>query len=141
MKKRLLASVLSLAMVATMMPAALADDVTDGSVDGSRAADSIKYVAKVGEQEYQSVNAAIKVAGEGQTVSLLYDINEDVAIAEGQNVTLDLNGKTLTNKSGNTITVDLGASLTIEGEGTVDNVTHAKAAVWNNGTCYLRRYL
>lgn len=137
MKKRLLASLLSLAMVATMMPAALADDVTDGSADGSSAADSIKYVAKVGEQEYQSVNAAIKVAGEGQTVSLLYDINEDVAIAKGQNVTLDLNGKTLTNKSGNTITVDLGASLTIEGEGTVDNVTHAKAAVWNNGTCYL----
>lgn len=137
MKKRLLASLLSLAMVATMMPAALADDVTDGSTDGSSAADSMKYVAKVGEQEYQSVNAAIKVAGEGQTVSLLYDINEDVAIAKGQNVTLDLNGKTLTNKSGNTITVDLGASLTIEGEGTVDNVTHAKAAVWNNGTCYL----
>ena len=137
MKKRLLASLLSLAMVATMMPAALADYVTDGSADGSSAADSIKYVAEVGEQKYQSVNAAIKVAGEGQTVSLLYDINEDVAIAEGQNVTLDLNGKTLTNKSGNTITVDLGASLTIEGEGTVDNVTHAKAAVWNNGTCYL----
>ena len=67
MKKRLLASLLSLAMVATMMPAALADDVTDGSADGSSAADSIKYVAKVGEQEYQSVNAAIKVAGEGQT--------------------------------------------------------------------------
>ena len=30
MKKRLLASLLSLAMVATMMPAALADNVTDG---------------------------------------------------------------------------------------------------------------
>lgn len=63
MKKRLLASVLSLAMVATMMPAALADDVTDGSVDGSRAADSIKYVAKVCEQEYQSVNAQLKLRG------------------------------------------------------------------------------
>ena len=53
MKKRLLASLLSLAMVATMMPAALADYVTDGSADGSSAADSIKYVAEVGEQKYR----------------------------------------------------------------------------------------
>lgn len=29
------------------------------------------------------------------------------------------------------------ATLTITGTGTVDNISHAKAAVWNNGTCYL----
>ena len=48
-----------------------------------------------------------------------------------------MNGKTLTNVSSDTITVALGATLTITGTGTVDNVTHGKAAIYNNGTVSL----
>ena len=47
-------------------------------------------------------------------------------------VYLDLNGKTLTNEAGKpTITVANGGSLTVDGSGTVDNVSHAKPAVLN----------
>ena len=47
-------------------------------------------------------------------------------------VHLDLNGKTLTNEADKpTITVANGGSLTVEGSGTVDNVSHAKPAVLN----------
>ena len=47
-------------------------------------------------------------------------------------VHLDLNGKTLTNEARKpTITVANGGSLTVDGSGTVDNVSHAKPAVLN----------
>lgn len=47
-------------------------------------------------------------------------------------VHLDLNGKTLTNEADKpTITVANGGSLTVDGSGTVDNVSHAKPAVLN----------
>ena len=66
-----------------------------------------------------------------QTVTLLKDVvAEDITIPSDKTVTLNLNGKKLTNVSSNTITNN--GTLTITGEGTVDNVTHAKAAVWNN---------
>ena len=44
-------------------------------------------------------------------------------------ITLDLNGKKLTNSAGDTITVNANGNLTITGNGTVDNVTHGKAAL------------
>lgn len=64
------------------------------------------------------------------TVQLAADTTKDVTIPAGATVTLDLNGKTLTNVSGHTITNN--GNLTVTGSGTVDNVTHAKAALYNN---------
>lgn len=72
-----------------------------------------------------------------QTVTLLKDVTEDIAIPSDKTLTLDLNGKKLTNVSSDTITVASGANLTITGEGTVDNVTHGKADIYNNGTVIL----
>lgn len=94
------------------------------------------YVAAVGTNGYKTVAAAVAEA-DGKTVTLLKDVTENVVIPAGKTITLDLNGKKLTNKTGHTITVEQGATLTVTGEGTVDNVTHQKAAVWNNGICYL----
>ena len=56
----------------------------------------------------------------------------DVVIPEGKTVTLDLNGKTLTNVNGHTI-LNYGTLIITDtlGGGTVDNVTHARAAVYN----------
>lgn len=64
------------------------------------------------------------------TVKLAANTTKDVTIPAGANVTLDLNGKTLTNVSGHTITNN--GNLTVTGNGTVDNITHAKAALYNN---------
>lgn len=63
-------------------------------------------------------------------VKLAADTTKDVTIPAGATVTLDLNGKTLTNVSGHTITNN--GNLTVTGSGTVDNITHAKAALYNN---------
>ena len=93
------------------------------------------YVASIGTKNFATLAEAIAAAKDGDTVTLLADTKEDVTI--NKNITLDLNGKTLTNKVGHTITVEAGASLTITGKGTVDNVTHAKAAIVNYGTVVL----
>ena len=91
-------------------------------------------VAEVDGVKYETVNEAIAAAN-GKTVKLLDDVNEDVVVPSGVTVTLDLNGKTLTNVSSDTITNN--GTLTITGEGTVDNVTNGKAAILNKGTLNL----
>ena len=89
-------------------------------------------VAAIDEHNYATLSAAVNAveAADNKTVTLLKDVTEDLVIPADKTVTLDLNGKKLTNVSSNTITNN--GTLTITGEGTVDNVTHAKAAVWNN---------
>lgn len=69
------------------------------------------------------------------TITLTENITESITIPAGKTVTLNLNGNTLTNEADkDTITVALGGILTIEGPGIVDNVSHGRAAVYNNGT-------
>lgn len=91
-------------------------------------------VAEVEGTGYTTLASAIAEA-DGKTVTLLKDVTEDLVIPADKTVTLDLNGKKLTNVSSNTITNN--GTLTITGEGTVDNVTHAKAAIYNKGTVTL----
>ena len=122
--KKIFAILMSVLMIACFMP-------TMAFADGT--------VAKIGKTTYPTLQAAIDAAtADGTTtVELLANTTEDITIPAGKKVTLNLNGKTLTNSSSDTITVANGAELTIEGTGTVDNVTHAKAAIFNNGTVVL----
>ena len=70
------------------------------------------------------------------TIRLGENISADVVIPENRSITLDLGGKTLTNETSHTI-YNKGV-LTIDGTaGTVDNVTHAKAALDNDGVAIL----
>ena len=104
-------------------------------------------VAKVGDVEYETLQAAIDAATAGQTVKLVANTAEDIKISADKDITLDLGNSKLTNKSGDTITVALGATLTVTGNGesadedgsagTVDNVTNGKADIVNNGTVIL----
>ena len=107
------------------------------NADGTYGVKEGKYVAAVGSKKYETLADAIRLAARGKTVTLLADTAEDITIAANKCITLDLNGKTLTNKADHTITVEAGASLTINGKGTVDNVTHAMAAIVNYGTVVL----
>ena len=68
-------------------------------------------------------------AGADVTVSLAEDVTEDAVIPADMTVTLDLNGHTITNQADHTI--HNYGNLTIEGEGTIDNVSHGRAAVYN----------
>ena len=106
--------------------------------------DETNGVAEVGGKYYASLQKAVDNAGKGETVTLLQDTAEDIVIHEGAELTLNLNGKTLTNREDHTITNK--GTLTITGDGTVDNVTHARAAIQNepggnvvlNGGAYTR---
>lgn len=134
MKKRLLASLLSLAMVATMMPAALADDEGNEPAGGEN---SNRPNFAINSADALSV-AIAGAKGDDYTIALDTDITSAVSIPQDKSIVLDLQDHKLTNTEGkNTITVEKNATLTITGTGTVDNISHAKAAVWNNGTCYL----
>ena len=84
---------------------------------------------------FDKLKAAIKAAEAGETIKLAADITGDVVVPEGVNITIDLNGKKITNSGGHTIMNN--GTLTIEGEGTVDNITHGKAALYNKGTVTL----
>lgn len=75
----------------------------------------------------QGLKDAVEAGG---YIKLNADITASIEITN--EVHLDLNGKTLTNEAGKpTITVANGGSLTVDGSGTVDNVSHAKPAVLN----------
>lgn len=79
-----------------------------------------------------------KVAAKGGTYTLPANVTGDFIIsATTEPVVIDLNGYTITNKSEDTFTVNIGSTLTIKGNGTVDNVTNGKACIYNNGTVVL----
>lgn len=101
-----------------------------GSVSGT-----INAAAKNGNTYYSTVTNAVEEATNGNTIELVQDTTEDVVIPADKTVTLDLNGKKLTNVASHTIFNN--GTLTINGEGTVDNVTHGKVAVYNIGTVSL----
>lgn len=89
-----------------------------------------------GVKTIDKLNAAITAAGETETtIKLAADITGDVVVPEKANITIDLNGKKITNSVGHTIMNN--GTLTIKGEGTVDNITHGKAALYNKGTVTL----
>ena len=62
-------------------------------------------VASVGDSKYKSLTEAIGAAQDGQTVTLLANAAEDVAISKS--ITLDLGGKTLTNTNAGKATISV----------------------------------
>ena len=113
MKRRILAMVLALVMAFALLTVASAADVKTAV----------------------ELNNAVAAGGE---VKLTGNITASITIPAGTTVTLDLNGYTLTNEAGeDTITVANGATLVVTGNGTVDNVSHGKAALKNLGTATL----
>lgn len=109
--KKIISIALALLMVAVMLPVmAMADEAT-------------------------TLQSKIDAAPVGGTVKLDKEYTEDIVI--NKELTIDLNGNKLTNSAGDTITVNANGNLTITGNGTVDNVTHGRAAIFNNGTVTL----
>lgn len=93
-------------------------------------------VATIGNTNgYLTLEAAVAAAQNGDIVKLVKDTSENIIIPNGKTIVIDLNGKKLTNADSHTI-VNNG-NLTIQGSGTVDNVTHQKAALVNYGTAVL----
>ena len=75
------------------------------NADGTYGVKEGKYVAEIGSQGYESLQAAVDAAKSGATVTLLADAAEDVVISKS--ITLDLGGKTLTNTNGGKATISV----------------------------------
>ena len=133
----ILASLIGLGLIFipdnTRALAANAEDGTTTETDATTPDSS--HVAQVGETGYDTLQEAINAAGIDATVKLLSDVKEDVSIEKGQTITLDLNGYTLTNVKAHTI-INQGILTVVdnsaEKDGTVTNVTGARAAVYNS---------
>ena len=81
--------------------------------DGTYGVKEGKYVAEIGSQGYESLQAAVDAAKSGATVTLLADATEDVVISKS--ITLDLGGKTLTNTNGGKATISVtGGTVTVK---------------------------
>lgn len=72
------------------------------------------------------------IAGGETEITLGEDITASITVPAGQTLTLNLGGHKLTNEAGKHTITNQG-NLTITGEGTVDNVSHARAALYNDG--------
>ena len=74
-------------------------------------------VAQVGFKAFNTLQAAIDAAQDGETVTLLADATEDVAISKS--ITLDLGGKTLTNTNAGKATISVKSGIVTVKNGNV----------------------
>jgi len=95
MKQRILAILLSLTMMFTLVPTAMAEGEEVSAGEGSETP-AVEYVAQIGDAKYETLPAAINAAGTGGTVKLLADITGQTVIPAEKDIVLDLNGKTMT---------------------------------------------
>ena len=104
--KRILALILSFAMILGMMPMAFAEGET--------------VVAKIGEEEYQTITAAINAAQTGETVTLVSDVETDELFSVPSGIIIDGGGKTIKSTyAGNKANL---ITITGKGETTIQNL-------------------
>ena len=110
------------------------------AADGSGAETTTEQPAAGESQSAEALQQAIDAASDGATVQMTSNITGNISIAEGKNIVLDLNGFTLTGEGNHTI-VNNGTLTVIDSSaaksGAVDNVTHGRGALVNNGTAIL----
>ena len=150
MKRKFFAAFLSLCMVMSLVPmTALAAGTTDCT-----GGNNCTHAAAIGSTHYNTLSAAISAVTDGTEteIRLLDNITEAVTIPTNKNITLDLAGYTLkdneTAQGDNTSADDRHHTITNEGKltivdssstktGKVDNVSHGRGALVNNGTATL----
>ena len=118
MKRRLLSAFLAVMMVLTMAPVAFAAD--EGGTTG---------VAKIGDVEYPTLQAAVDAANNGDTIVLKKSISATEIgekkqlqfVKADMNVTLDLNQNTIIAEAGEAIAINAAnITLTVK-NGTIEN--------------------
>ena len=132
-------------------------DQTVSRMTPKRGSVGIEYVAEIEGSIYQSLQAAVDDAADGQTVTVVADIDlaAPLLVATGKKVVLDLNGKTISDvatsasasyllgvKSGADVTIKNGtlsfAATTPDtswgGEGLLDYPGYANNTIRNEGT-------
>ena len=85
------------------------------NADGTYGVKEGKYVAEIGSQGYESLQAAIDAAQDGQTVTLLADVADCGSLTISKNITLDGGGHTISGNSSISVNMpgDAAADVTI----------------------------
>lgn len=110
--------------------AGLSLEEDDKEADDGTTNDGTLTVAAGGSgKNYLSIQAAIN-AGETTIGIPSKDVTESFTVPVGSKVLLVMNGGTITNTAGQNTITNKG-ELTISGVGTVDNISHGKAALYN----------
>ena len=91
------------------------------------------FVAKVGDTYYKTLADAVAAANNGETVTLLKDVQLGNILEIHKNLTLDLGGKTLSRQGS---VLDLYGDVTIK-NGTITTTGTGTGAVWMNQTAKL----
>ena len=91
------------------------------------------YAAKVGDTYYKTLADAVAAANNGETVTLLKDVQLGNILEIHKNLTLDLGGKTLSRQGS---VLDLYGDVTIK-NGTITTTGTGTGAVWMNQTAKL----
>ncbi len=113
--KKLLAIVISMAMIVAMMPIGVFGAVGQNDV------------AQIGDTGYATLQEAITAAENGDTIHVISDFTEagQVVVPENKNITIDLGGKTITTMGDDKgIWSTINGNLTIQGEGYIGDATH-----------------
>lgn len=85
------------------------------------------YVAAIGEKKYATLAAAVDAAKDGDTITLIADVEQNTMLVINKDITLDLAGKKIfntidiwsdTNKTYELLSIE--AKVTITGNGTID---------------------
>ena len=96
-------------------------------------------VAKIDDVSYYTLADAVRASKSGDTIKLLRNAQDNLVVTSGKGIKLDLNGYTLTNDGKHsTIITQKEAKLEVidtseAKSGTVDNITHRCAPLFNNG--------
>ena len=95
--------------------------------DGTYGVKEGTYVAAIGEKKYATLAAAVDAAQNGDTITLLADVEQNTMLVIKKDITLDLAGKkifntidiwSVTNKTYELLSIE--AKVTITGNGTID---------------------
>lgn len=101
MRRKFLSVVLCVCMMLTMAPFAFAADDSGDSTNnnvstGSGGGTVNQAVAQIDNTTYNTLSDAITAAENGKTITLLKNTSGEVVIPTDKNITLDLNGNTIT---------------------------------------------
>ena len=152
--KKVVSFALAAAMAVSVCTAALADEATNGATKEAPASEQVetqsdgetkdKAVMLTGEADPQDANVAYVDSDTSKTYTTLQDaitnaknqvvltsnVTESVTIPAGKSIQLNLNDHKITNTA-DKHTITNNGTLTIAGNGTVDNVSHGCAALYN----------
>lgn len=152
--KKVVSFALAAAMAVSVCTAALADEATTEATKKAAASEQVetqsdgetkdKAVMLTGEADPQDANVAYVDSDTSKTYTTLQDaitnandqivltsdVTESVTIPAGKSIQLNLNDHKITNTAGQH-TITNNGTLTIAGNGTVDNVSHGRAALYN----------